>query len=48
VYLGPGARLTFGSTLHTDFAVDVPVVQDTTGRQIVADWRLRGSLAWRF
>lgn len=48
LYMGPGASLTWRSNLHADFALDLPVVQDTTGRQIVPDYRLRAGLAWHF
>jgi hypothetical protein len=48
VYLGPGLLMTWGDSLHADLTVDLPVMQDTTGRQIVADYRLRAGLSWRF
>jgi len=48
VYVGPGAVLTWSDELHADLTVDLPVLQDTTGKQIVADYRLRGGLVWRF
>jgi hypothetical protein len=48
VYLGPGFAMTWSDSLHADLAVDLPVEQDTTGRQIVADYRLRAGVSWRF
>jgi hypothetical protein len=48
LYLGPGVTFSWGTQLAGDVIVDVPVVQHTTGRQIVADVRVRGGLTWRF
>jgi hypothetical protein len=48
VYLGPGAGLTWRDSLHVTFAADLPMHQDVSGRQIVADYRLRGGLVWHF
>jgi hypothetical protein len=48
VYVGPGLTMTLGHSLHADLTVDLPVLQDTTGRQIVADYRLRFGASWRF
>jgi len=48
VYLGPGLAMTWSDALHADLAVDLPVEQDTTGKQIVADYRLRAGVGWRF
>jgi hypothetical protein len=48
VYVGPGLTMTLGDSFHTDLTVDLPVLQDTTGRQIVADYRLRIGASWRF
>ena len=48
VYLGPGLSFTWMDSLSAQFAVDLPVVQDVTGTQIVPDYRLRGGVTWRF
>jgi hypothetical protein len=48
VYVGPGLTMTLGDDFHADLNVDLPVLQDTTGRQIVADYRLRIGASWRF
>jgi hypothetical protein len=48
VYVGPGLTMTLGHSFHADLTVDLPVLQDTTGRQIVADYRLRLGASWRF
>lgn len=48
VYLGPGLSLTWSDSLLADLAVDVPVFQDVSALQIVADVRLRAGLSWRF
>jgi hypothetical protein len=48
VYVGPGVSMTLRDDFHADVTVDLPVLQDTTGRQIVADYRLRIGASWRF
>jgi len=48
VYIGPGLTITWGDSFHGDLAFDLPVEQDVTGRQIVADYRLRFGMGWRF
>ncbi|HEY2775712.1 MAG TPA: hypothetical protein VGK20_16850 [Candidatus Binatia bacterium] len=48
VYLGPGVQMTWSDSLHVDLTVDVPVVEDVTGRQLVPNYRLRGGVVWRF
>ncbi|MFN2426302.1 MAG: hypothetical protein ABR587_07630 [Candidatus Binatia bacterium] len=48
LYLGPGFMMTWSDAFYGDFALDLPVVQDTTGRQLVADYRLRLGVGWRF
>lgn len=48
VYLGPGLSFTWMDSLTSQFTVDIPVLQDESGTQIVADYRLRGGLVWRF
>ena len=48
LYAGPGLTFTWGTSLDAEVAADLPVVQHNTGLQIVADFRLRGAIAWRF
>jgi hypothetical protein len=48
VYLGPGAELTWRDSLLASFAADLPVHQDVSGRQVVADYRLRAGVVWHF
>lgn len=48
VYLGPGVGVTWLDHLNASLAVDLPVVQDVSGMQIVPNYRLRGGLTWRF
>lgn len=48
LYAGPAIVGTWSTHLSADFAVDVPVVQNNTGLQLVPDWRLRLGVLWRF
>jgi len=48
LYLGPGVTFTWGTLLGVDLTADLPLVQNNTARQIVADYRLRGGVTWRF
>lgn len=48
VYLGPAVAITWLDHLSASLAVDLPVIQDVSGTQIVPDYRLRGGLSWRF
>ncbi|MGH7858587.1 MAG: hypothetical protein ACREQY_14785 [Candidatus Binatia bacterium] len=48
LYAGPGLLFTWSSSLGTDVAADLPVVQNNSALQIIADFRLRGGLTWRF
>ena len=48
VYLGPAAAVTWKDSLHADVTVEGPLEQDTTGRQIVPDYRIRAGAVWRF
>ena len=48
VYVGPAVTFTWSTHLHADFACDLPVLQNETEKQIVADYRLRAGLVWRF
>ncbi len=48
VYLGPTLAFTWGTSLGAEIAADLPVSQDTSGLQIVPDYRIRGGLTWHF
>jgi len=48
LYLGPALDFTWGSRLHVFFCADLPVLQNNSSLQIVADYRLRGGVTWRF
>lgn len=48
VFVGPAAAFNWRDRLSADVALDLPVLQDNTARQVVADWRLRSGLTWRF
>lgn len=48
VYLGPGVRVTSGQWLSTEVAVDIPVVENNSGLQLVPEYRIRGAVMLRF
>jgi len=48
LYLGPRLAFTQGSKFSADLSLELPVIQNTSSLQIVADYRLRGGLVWRF
>jgi hypothetical protein len=48
VYLGPALSFTWGTSLGLEIAADLPVAQDTSGLQIVPEYRIRGGATWRF
>jgi hypothetical protein len=48
LYAGPAFIFTWGTSLDAEIAADLPVIQHNTGFQIVADYRLRGGIGWRF
>lgn len=48
VYAGPGVSMTWSDALAADFVADLPIDQETSGRQIVIDYRIRAGLSWRF
>lgn len=48
LYLGPAVGITWLDHLTASLAVDLPVVQDASGMQIVPNYRLRSGLTWRF
>jgi len=48
LYVGPSLQFTWGTTLGVNLAVDLPVIQNNSALQIVADYRLRSGLTWRF
>jgi hypothetical protein len=48
LYLGPSMHFTWGTQLSAELTGELPVVQNNTGLQIVANYRIRGGLLWRF
>jgi len=48
LYAGPEITFTWGSWLGADLVLDVPVVQNNTALQIVADYRVRAGITWHF
>ena len=48
VYLGPQLQLGWKSTVSVDLGVDIPVLQQNTAFQTVPDYRIRGSVTFRF
>jgi hypothetical protein len=48
LYVGPGFRFSWGTSLAADVAADLPVVQHNTALQLVPDFRVRGGVTWRF
>jgi hypothetical protein len=48
LFLGPRVLFTWGTALSAEAAVELPVVQHETARQIVADYRVRAAALWRF
>lgn len=48
LYIGPAFSFTWGTDLSADIGADLPVLQNNAGLQIVADYRLRGGITWRF
>ena len=48
LFVGPGLVFTWGTSLAVDIAGDLPVIQNNTSLQIVADYRIRGGVVWRF
>jgi hypothetical protein len=48
LFVGPGLLFTWGTSLALDVAGDLPVIQNNTSLQIVADFRIRGAAVWRF
>jgi hypothetical protein len=48
LFVGPGLVFSWGTSLAVDIAGDLPVIQNNTSLQIVADYRIRGGAVWRF
>lgn len=48
VYVGPQINVTWSDKLSASVGVDLPVVLDNTELQAVPDYRVRGSITWRF
>jgi hypothetical protein len=47
-YVGPQILFTWGNHLSATAGADLPVRIENNGFQAVADYRIRGSVAWRF
>jgi hypothetical protein len=48
LYLGPEISLQWKRHLTGSIGADLPVLQNNTSLQVVSDYRIRGSLTWRF
>jgi hypothetical protein len=48
LYVGPLVRFTWGTSLAAEAGAVFPVLQHETGLQIVADYRLRAAVLYRF
>ena len=48
VYLGPQINFTWSDTLSAQIGVDLPVSIESTGSQVVPDYRIRAAVTWRF
>lgn len=48
VLIGPGLGMSWTDAFQGDLAVAVPILQDVTDPQLVATYRLRVGLTWRF
>jgi hypothetical protein len=48
VYVGPQVNFTWGSRLSAQAGVDLPLLRNNSGVQVVPDYRVRAALTWRF
>jgi len=48
LFVGPYVLFTWGTSLGAEAGIDLPVVQNNTSLQIVADYRVRAAAMWRF
>ena len=48
VYIGPGLSGTWKDHLQSELIVEVPIMQENDAPQLVANYRLRFNLMWRF
>lgn len=48
LYLGPRVLYSRGDDVVADLALELPAIQNNTGLQIVADYRLRAAISWHF
>jgi hypothetical protein len=48
LYMGPSVRFTWGTQLSAELTGELPVVQNNTALQIVANYRIRAGVLWRF
>lgn len=48
LYMGPRAIFTWGEALVADLDGELPLLQNTTGVQVVPDYVIRAGIGWRF
>ena len=48
VYLGPQVIFSWSNKLSAQLGLDVPVSVESTGQQLVPDFRVRAAFTWRF
>ena len=48
VYLGPQIDFTWSDKLSAHLGADLPVSIESTGDQLVADYRIHAAITWRF
>lgn len=48
LYVGPNIDFTWGTRMSTEVGVDVPVLRNNTGTQVLPDYRVRAAMTWRF
>jgi hypothetical protein len=48
VYVGPQINVTWSSKLSAQVGADLPVNFQSTGNQLVPDYRVHGAVTWRF
>jgi hypothetical protein len=48
LFVGPRLLFTWGTSLAAEAGFELPVVQHNTSLQIVADYRVRAAVIWRF
>jgi hypothetical protein len=48
VSVGPQINFSWRNKLNAQLAVDLPVVRENSGEQLMPDYRLRGAVSWKF